>query len=101
MKNLILKDEQGKEYYFKKPKMKIWRKMIKLGEIQLKSEEDYLEIAELVLAVYPEIKTVEELEEIVDADDLIPLVKEIIKIITEKIEEKASEFPNENTLIGN
>lgn len=95
----------GKKYTMPKPKIRLWRCMIKFTEAQQKGElegENVLdEMTNLVVIAFnsPEI-TKETVEENVDLDELIDIFKYIGEQVSSIYAKKAAQFPNVTTPAG-
>ena len=93
----------GKKYTMPKPKIKLWRHMIKFHEMQkngeIESEEKMLDgMIDLVVIAYnsPDV-TKETVEENIGFDELIPLFNYIRQQVTAVAGAKMSQLPNVQT----
>lgn len=95
----------GKKYTMPKPKIKLWRHMIKFTEAQqngeLEGENVLDEMTNLVVIAFnsPEV-TRETVEENIDFDELTEIFKYIGEQVSSIYVKKVSQFPNGTTPAG-
>lgn len=95
----------GKKYPMPKPKIKIWRHIIKFTEAQqngeLEGEKMLDEMTNLVVMAFnhPDV-TAEAIEENMDFEELGSLFGYISRRVTGTANAKASQFPNAGTPAG-